>query len=103
MRQEAADWALMQELTCDPAEHPLAQPAVAIRTGDQEVDLLRANDVEQLVGHVRCLQHKRGTRHDAMTGQIIHDIADAVLAVFNLGLLANLHEEQLFGIMQERQ
>ena len=103
VREEAADRALVQEIMCDPAKHPLAQSAMAIGSSDQKVDILLADDAEQFVRHVRCLQHERRRRRDAMTGQIIHDIAHAVLDGFGFMLRANLHEEDLFGIMQERQ
>jgi len=44
----------MQEIMCDPAEHPLAWPPMATGSSDRKVDVLRADDAEQLVRDVCC-------------------------------------------------
>lgn len=86
-----------------PPNTPLAQSAMAIGSSDQKVDVLLADDAKQFVRHIRCLQHEHSRRRDAITGEITHDIGHVMLDGIGIMLSASLHEEDLFGIMQERQ
>jgi len=76
---------------------------VAIGSGNQKVYVLLADDAQQFIGHVGGMQHECRRRRDVMTGEITHDIAHAVADGFGIALGANLHEEDVFGMMQKRQ
>jgi hypothetical protein len=102
VREKAADRAFAKKIACDAAEYPLAQTAMAIGPGNQKVDALHVDDAEQLLRYVYCLQHQAGGRRNAVTAQIIHGIAHAVLGGFSLVFCADRYEEDLFGVMQER-
>jgi hypothetical protein len=79
VRHEAADWACRQQLPRHPAEDPLAEAAVSVGAGDQQVGMFFLSAPDQLLrARSLLLQHDFRSAFNAMVRQIAGYVVEPV-------------------------
>jgi hypothetical protein len=103
MRHQATNRTPREQIAGHAAEHPFVEPAMAVRSGDQKIDVFVTRPSEDLIrARAASLHFDLALRLYPVLREVANDVVNMAARCFHPLLLAYFQDGYALGLMKER-